>query len=185
MKTSVAYARENGAHTMPQSRRSSFAPNTPFTRVRDGKRGSSSRVSTTPFGAFSPEWQETHLRSKIGCTFSVKPHGRPPSGGTASSCAGRCIATASRFAVADASRFGSWQPTQLTRSPGMTDVELRIVRHVKPSASRTWKNSCFSAGTRKRAEPSASTSAVPITPRPFSCPPAPRSGRYWSGAVRG
>ena len=138
-----------------------------------------------PFGGFRSPWQRMHFASRMGCTFSTKPHGRPPSGGTASSCAGFFIAAESGAAAAPASRFGSWQPTHETRSPGMSEVVERIVRHARPFPSSTWKRIAFSAGTRKRHEPSASTCAVPRTARAFSWPPRPVFGRYWSGAVRG
>ena len=60
-------------------------------------------------------------------------------------------------------RLSSWQPVQLTRSPGMPTVQERMSCTAAPSASSGWKETGVLAGISKQAEPSGSTSTVPST----------------------
>ena len=55
----------------------------------------------------------------------------------------------------------SWQPTQETTSPGMAVNQLRMSCRALPSASSGCTAIGVLAGTRNKAEPSASTGTVP------------------------
>ena len=58
-------------------------------------------------------------------------------------------------------RLSSWQPVQLTRSPGMPTVQLRISWSARPSPSSGWKETGVLAGISKQTLPSFSMSTVP------------------------
>ena len=75
----------------------------------------------------------------------------------------------------------SWHPTHESTSPGIAVNQLRMTCSARPSASSGCTAIGVLAGTRKLAEPSASTGTVPRMRRPshgpsmpmLMCPPMP------------
>ena len=109
--------------------------------------------------------------SRTGCTSLSKPN--PLAGPYHGSISAGALPLASVKRTGGELFCSSWHPTHDSVSPGMAVIHERIRASALPSSSRGWTAIGVLAGTRKKAEPSASTGTVPMMRRISQGPSMP------------